>query len=49
MEQKSFSEYTNKQMFRTYRAPVRYSDVDAEPRFDGVDRSFPLAEASSTR
>ena len=29
--------------------PVRCSNIDAEPRFDGVDRSSPPAEASSTR
>jgi hypothetical protein len=34
---------------RTYRTPVRCSDVDAEPRFDSVDWSFPPAETSSTR
>jgi hypothetical protein len=38
-----------KQMFRTYRTLVRCSDADAEPRFDGVDWSFPPAETSRTR
>ena len=34
---------------RTYWTPVRCLDIDAEPRFNGVDRSFPPAETSGTR
>jgi hypothetical protein len=49
--QKLFSDrvYYTERMFRTYRAPVRCSEADAEPRFDGVDWSFLLVAMSRTR